>query len=485
MSLFEPNGKGLPTKLIVETRKKPSTVDSAQVQQRRVQSSDAPPSGTQTVSIRRQKNGEIARRSTRNTELSLSSVQLGSRSEVRKDIRSLEFDTAGDQQDSRAKQEDPRIPRKRPASPSLSPGRKRRAIGSTNVQSNLEIVPSEPDNGLTGRTSRLWPSIALPSIDWEQQSNFTPSPSPGPCLVFPDSASTVRQSGCGASYECKSPSCLTCGPDSKPGREVADELEKNPEYTLQISLSSEIIRHEKEPSQSIDVNAQCVQENSSNLPELDRDLLNHSNVVVSMQEPSVFNDGEVFESLRNQGRQGAYMSQIEIPNEARMDTKIEYVQDLFPLVTEDITPWTVIPEQDSQLSALVDIKAKLASTLPPLQLPLDPLPQIMNKVPLPEFPPIWAQVSTRVYPKQLAESDTDHQSRQEVCESFDWFRSYQGGVYHVNEMARGYLLSGFPSRYVVQTLRLAAPGDCSLLYFYSRDRFEHGGKLIISHGYIF
>ncbi|KAF8629412.1 hypothetical protein AX15_003465 [Amanita polypyramis BW_CC] len=65
------------------------------------------------------------------------------------------------------------------------------------------------------------------------------------------------------------------------------------------------------------------------------------------------------------------------------------------------------------------------------------------KAPLPAHPPIWAQ------------------SRQEVCESFGWFRSYQGGVYFSREIVKGYLLGGFSA---------------------SRDRFEHDGKLIISHG---
>lgn len=38
------------------------------------------------------------------------------------------------------------------------------------------------------------------------------------------------------------------------------------------------------------------------------------------------------------------------------------------------------------------------------------------------------------------------QSRQEVCESFDWFRSYQSGVYFMKDMVKGYLLSAFSSR---------------------------------------
>ncbi|KAH9485560.1 hypothetical protein JR316_0002470 [Psilocybe cubensis] len=65
------------------------------------------------------------------------------------------------------------------------------------------------------------------------------------------------------------------------------------------------------------------------------------------------------------------------------------------------------------------------------------------KTPLQFLPPLWAE------------------SRQEICESFDWFRSYQGGVYHAHNVAKGYLLGGFPAR---------------------RDTFAHGGRLIISHG---
>ncbi|KIL62569.1 hypothetical protein M378DRAFT_108284 [Amanita muscaria Koide BX008] len=73
-------------------------------------------------------------------------------------------------------------------------------------------------------------------------------------------------------------------------------------------------------------------------------------------------------------------------------------------------------------------------------------PGLLNdrpKPPLLAYPPIWAQ------------------SRQEVCESFGWFRSYQGGVYFTRDIVKGYLLGGFSA---------------------SRDRFEHEGRLIISHG---
>ncbi|THH31340.1 hypothetical protein EUX98_g2852 [Antrodiella citrinella] len=78
---------------------------------------------------------------------------------------------------------------------------------------------------------------------------------------------------------------------------------------------------------------------------------------------------------------------------------------------------------------------KIPSTLP--------VPQSLPKLPLYGYPPMWAQ------------------SRQEVCESFDWFRSYQGGVYFIHDMVKGYLLSAFSA---------------------SRDIFHHRGKLIISHG---
>ncbi|KAF8502150.1 hypothetical protein F5888DRAFT_1608345 [Russula emetica] len=67
----------------------------------------------------------------------------------------------------------------------------------------------------------------------------------------------------------------------------------------------------------------------------------------------------------------------------------------------------------------------------------------LPRPPLPVTPPIWAQ------------------SRQEVCETLDYFRSYQGGVYHTNDIVKGYLLGAHSS---------------------SRDLFHHGGRLIISHG---
>ncbi|TBU33626.1 hypothetical protein BD311DRAFT_651774 [Dichomitus squalens] len=72
-----------------------------------------------------------------------------------------------------------------------------------------------------------------------------------------------------------------------------------------------------------------------------------------------------------------------------------------------------------------------------------PLPPTVPKKALTARPIIWAK------------------SRQEVCESLDWFRSYQSGVYHSKELVKGYLLSAFSA---------------------DRDIFARDGRLIISHG---
>ncbi|TFK54484.1 hypothetical protein OE88DRAFT_1625305 [Heliocybe sulcata] len=89
----------------------------------------------------------------------------------------------------------------------------------------------------------------------------------------------------------------------------------------------------------------------------------------------------------------------------------------------------------------------MTETLGPSGAPSTPLlePCHVRRVrpPLPCKPPVWAK------------------HRQEVCESVEWFRSYQGGVYYNRGGAHGYLLSAFSA---------------------SRDLFHHEGKLIISHG---
>ncbi|KAJ7829794.1 hypothetical protein B0H13DRAFT_2434892 [Mycena leptocephala] len=66
------------------------------------------------------------------------------------------------------------------------------------------------------------------------------------------------------------------------------------------------------------------------------------------------------------------------------------------------------------------------------------------------FPPLWSQARLK-----------SQQSRQEMCETLPWFRSFHGGVYQKKGVAKGYMLSSFGSE---------------------RDCFLHGGEFIISHG---
>lgn len=58
------------------------------------------------------------------------------------------------------------------------------------------------------------------------------------------------------------------------------------------------------------------------------------------------------------------------------------------------------------------------------------VPIAAPKPPPPCAPPVWCQ------------------TRQELCESLPYFRSYQSGVYHRRGGVFGYLLDGFPSKYV-------------------------------------
>jgi hypothetical protein len=78
--------------------------------------------------------------------------------------------------------------------------------------------------------------------------------------------------------------------------------------------------------------------------------------------------------------------------------------------------------------------------------PTDILPA--QKLPLCVNPPIWAQVRDNTLRHNKMSSFISVQSRQEVCETFDWFRSYQGGVYFAHNTVKGYLLSAFSSKCV-------------------------------------
>ena len=76
-----------------------------------------------------------------------------------------------------------------------------------------------------------------------------------------------------------------------------------------------------------------------------------------------------------------------------------------------------------------------------------PVPKVTKpKPPLTAQPVIWAKVRVLQSVDALIAAQSGVQSRQEVCESFDWFRSYQSGVYFNNDIVKGYLLSAFSAR---------------------------------------
>ncbi|KAI0369686.1 hypothetical protein BV20DRAFT_945550 [Pilatotrama ljubarskyi] len=108
---------------------------------------------------------------------------------------------------------------------------------------------------------------------------------------------------------------------------------------------------------------------------------------------------------------------------------------------ENGAPGSISPFASASASTLPS--AVVVDYIPLIPLPRSYPPSPPPKQPLTAQPIIWAE------------------SRQEVCESFDWFRSYQGGVYYNNDMVKGYLLSAFSS---------------------SRDLFARDGRLIVSHG---
>ncbi|KAF8556398.1 hypothetical protein OG21DRAFT_1483158 [Imleria badia] len=107
-------------------------------------------------------------------------------------------------------------------------------------------------------------------------------------------------------------------------------------------------------------------------------------------------------------------------------------------VVPDVPDWTEDKEHDEECDDLGgddqdeanDVQVTTITPAPP-------------KPPIPARPPIWAL------------------SRQEVCESSEYFRCYHGGVYSKDNIVKGYLLGAYAA---------------------SRDIFHHGGKLIISHG---
>ncbi|KAH7916571.1 2OG-Fe(II) oxygenase superfamily-domain-containing protein [Hygrophoropsis aurantiaca] len=109
-------------------------------------------------------------------------------------------------------------------------------------------------------------------------------------------------------------------------------------------------------------------------------------------------------------------------------------QESTPLIPD----WTLEEEIDPTFEATDD-----SNNIRSNSNPEEPITPTNVKPCLSHNPPLWAT------------------SRQEICESTDYFRSYQGGVYFSKEVVKGYLLSAFSA---------------------SHDIFHHGGKLIISHG---
>lgn len=126
---------------------------------------------------------------------------------------------------------------------------------------------------------------------------------------------------------------------------------------------------------------------------------------------------------------------IDISELLKFEDHVDHSRPYENWISED--PHLIGHEEEEELSS----DAMFADAV--MRLPADSEPSIGCRQPLPKYPPIWAQ------------------SRQEVCETWDWFRSYQGGVYFSQNEAKGYLLSAFSSK---------------------RDGWFHNGKLIISHG---
>ncbi|KAF8135406.1 hypothetical protein EV363DRAFT_1550177 [Boletus edulis] len=107
-------------------------------------------------------------------------------------------------------------------------------------------------------------------------------------------------------------------------------------------------------------------------------------------------------------------------------------------VQPDLPDWTQDKEHDEEDDDPVGDGQDEASNIQVTT----PTPTL-SKPPVPVSPPIWAE------------------SRQEVCESVEYFRCYHSGVYSKDNIVKGYLLGAYSA---------------------SRDVFRHDGKLIISHG---
>lgn len=115
-------------------------------------------------------------------------------------------------------------------------------------------------------------------------------------------------------------------------------------------------------------------------------------------------------------------------------------------VGPDVPDWTQGEEQDAECDDLDghdqdeanDVQITTAASAPSMVTP---------KPPVPAPPRMWAQVGSFTLPVNLWQL-TIEKSRQEVCESFEYFRSYHSGVYSKDDIVKGYLLGAYAARCV-------------------------------------
>lgn len=172
-------------------------------------------------------------------------------------------------------------------------------------------------------------------------------------------------------------------------------------------------------------------------------------------------------------RQNVAVTNPELPAQRRLNgppaVPVQHVQpaSIDPVVqqsTSRIDPSRLPPLPPTGSIRLSDVNKALLR-LPPLPS----LPPARKRAPvshpsvLPK--PVTINKSKWVRPLQLeminGKPPIWSYFRQEVCESVEYYKSYQGGHYVHNNFTRGYLLDGFPSM---------------------RDAVSAGGRIIISHG---
>ncbi|KAL7281445.1 hypothetical protein ACG7TL_004758 [Trametes sanguinea] len=163
----------------------------------------------------------------------------------------------------------------------------------------------------------------------------------------------------------------------------------------------------------------------SNLPEADR-IVQHAAMAASLilENPTETVD-EWTEDKDVQEIPPSSDDEEDIPLSAimgseRLVRQAPFIPTVLPLLQR---PPSAPAATHAPLSSVPSTRAIASKPRAPPSIPIPAPP----KPPLPVRPTIWAE------------------SRQELCESFDWFRSYQGGVYFNNDMVKGYLLSAFSS----------------------------------------